>query len=263
MRKIEKQSEPTALTNYRNEQKKNQIALNFENLPAEVKEVIKKSLLEEQGYICCYCMQRIEADKMKVEHFFTQTSSKKSKDIKNQELVLDYHNLLGACEGNQKHNVKAKHHCDTCKGGDDFNDSFKSPANKDFNLKISYVEVKSQRPFEEGKIFIKSADFQVEFDCNKIKCNVCKKENDRFVCHHREASLNLNEIDIIKRRHRIWKGVTDELSKVSKKDTWSPRKVQELIEKYQTKKDGKYLEFCEMVVFLLKKRFKNELEKNS
>ncbi|TAH17751.1 MAG: TIGR02646 family protein [Cytophagales bacterium] len=253
MRKIEKQSEPTALTNYRNEQKKNKLALNFENLPADVKAIIKKSLLEEQGYLCCYCMKKIEYDTMKVEHFKTQNQ--------NQELVLDYHNLLGACEGNQKHNDKAKHHCDTCKGGDDFNDSFKSPASKDFNLKISYVEVRSQKTYEEGKMLIKSADFQVEFDCNKIKCDECKKENDKVFCHHKEASLNLNEIDIIKKRYRIWKGVTDELSKASKKETWSPRKAQELIEKYQTKKEGKYPEFCEMVVFLLKKRFKNELEK--
>lgn len=36
------------------------------------KEELRESLLKEQGHICCYCMQRIKKDKMKIEHWRSQ-----------------------------------------------------------------------------------------------------------------------------------------------------------------------------------------------
>ena len=35
----------------------------------EARTELKESLLKEQGYLCAYCMARIDKDHMKVEHF--------------------------------------------------------------------------------------------------------------------------------------------------------------------------------------------------
>lgn len=58
---------------------------------------LRDSLLNEQGYICCYCMNRIIADEknigMKIEHWASQKH--------HAYRQLEYANLLGACMGNE------------------------------------------------------------------------------------------------------------------------------------------------------------------
>jgi uncharacterized protein (TIGR02646 family) len=100
MKKIIKQSEPRSLVEHRS-----QANANYDNYPE--KDDLRKSLLKEQGYICCYCMSRIKLDEMKIEHWQPQT-----KYISRQ---LDYKNLLGACMGNQGARPQNQH-CDTRKG---------------------------------------------------------------------------------------------------------------------------------------------------
>lgn len=76
------------------------------------KEELRKSLLEEQGYICCYCMKRIPEltfPYMKVEHFKCQEDFR--------ELKITYTNLFGACNGNERQ-PKIKQTCDTKKGNE-------------------------------------------------------------------------------------------------------------------------------------------------
>ena len=62
-------------------------------MPKEVKEKLRTSLLEEQGYICAYCMKKLEDDfsKVKIEHYIAR----------NEENQLDYNNLLAVCKGNE------------------------------------------------------------------------------------------------------------------------------------------------------------------
>ena len=98
---IKKKSEPHSLTTY-----KKTINASFDNQPSKVKEDLRKSLLEEQGYICAYCMKRIEesAD-IKIEHY----------EARNSTNELSYKNLLAVCKGN-KGSSKERQTCDTKKG---------------------------------------------------------------------------------------------------------------------------------------------------
>lgn len=98
---IKKKSEPHSLTTY-----KKTINASFDNQPSKVKEDLRKSLLEEQGYICAYCMKRIEesAD-IKIEHY----------EARNRTNELSYKNLLVACKGNEG-SSKERQTCDTKKG---------------------------------------------------------------------------------------------------------------------------------------------------
>lgn len=94
---IRKGKEPPALIRY----KKKKFA-HYEGMPREVKEAVKKSLLAEQGYLCAYCMRRITADTMTIEHYNCQS------DITEHE-ALDYRIMLAVCLGNrgtQSHKVK-------------------------------------------------------------------------------------------------------------------------------------------------------------
>ena len=97
MKQIIKSAEPKLLINHRASQ-----FSSFDNIPFDTKEDLRKSLLTEQGHICCYCLKRIpekiEKDgrisyEMKVEHFQCQENF--------GGLQLNYSNLLGACTGNE------------------------------------------------------------------------------------------------------------------------------------------------------------------
>ena len=81
---IKKRQEPDSLREHRNTP-----GADFDGLD---KTQLRRSLLQEQGYICAYCMKRIrEDDKVKIEHYKART--------KENELV--YQNLLAVCDGNE------------------------------------------------------------------------------------------------------------------------------------------------------------------
>lgn len=64
---------------------------------------LKQALLTEQGYICCYCMNGIKVENLKVEHY-------KPRSIY-PALKMEYTNLFAACKGN----FCTEKHCDTKK----------------------------------------------------------------------------------------------------------------------------------------------------
>lgn len=75
------------------------------------KKELRKSLLEEQGYLCAYCMKRIrKAEDIKIEHY----------SARNTDNQMDYQNLLAVCTGGQTDNRERvqsdRFTCDSCKG---------------------------------------------------------------------------------------------------------------------------------------------------
>jgi uncharacterized protein (TIGR02646 family) len=61
----------------------------------KVRNDVKRDLLDEQGYICCYCQNRINLDeKTQIEHFIPRSSDPTK--------MFDYDNLLASCDGGQK-----------------------------------------------------------------------------------------------------------------------------------------------------------------
>lgn len=61
----------------------------YDDLPPEVKQLIKQRLLAEQGYLCCYTGIRIDENRSHIEHLKPQALCQEHEDI-------DYHNLLAA-----------------------------------------------------------------------------------------------------------------------------------------------------------------------
>ncbi len=61
-------------------------------------EELKKQLVEDQGYICCYCGQGIDSDeKTSIEHVEAKS--------KHKELTFDFNNLLASCNGGTKNKI--------------------------------------------------------------------------------------------------------------------------------------------------------------
>lgn len=91
MLKVNKKSEPAEFTKYKS---KNKI-INWDSFNAEIKQVLKQYLLEEQENSCCpYCEIEISLYNSQIEHI-------KPKD-KFPELLIDYNNLIACCLENKR-----------------------------------------------------------------------------------------------------------------------------------------------------------------
>jgi len=156
LKRIIKDKEPPKLIEYRNKFSKEE--LQNEDLYSDFpykdkascetdKNNLRKILLENQGYICCYCMSRINCQNSKIEHFKPQT--------KYRELQLSYKNLFVACKGGEG---SKEQFCDTKKGDKELN-------------KINLLEsienfIKYKKSFESVTIY--SDDKQIDLDLNEI-----------------------------------------------------------------------------------------------
>ena len=69
------------------------------------KRCVRISLVDEQGYICAYCMGKIDADDCSIEHYISQTkhddSSYTEQEHRDQSLL--YSNMSGVCINNGEH----------------------------------------------------------------------------------------------------------------------------------------------------------------
>ena len=104
---------------------------------------LKDSLLKEQGYLCAYCMARIDEGHMRVEHFKPRSHY--------PDDTFTYGNLLACCQGK----TQGESHCDTSKGDDE--------------IKLSPLEPScvNTLSYESGTGKIKSSDpdYDRELDC--------------------------------------------------------------------------------------------------
>jgi uncharacterized protein (TIGR02646 family) len=211
MKQINKGKEPTSLLEHRKK-----THANYDNYSE--KDDLRESLVKEQGYICCYCMQRISpnAENMKIEHHQPQK--------KYPHKQLDYQNLLASCKGNDGGPKHLPRHCDTSKGEQEITIN---PADKSRNCE-ALIKYKSN-----GVIY--SEDPTINKELNQI--------------------LNLNTPTLVINRKAIIDQVKKEIIKIKgRKSTWSYSDIKTKIQKYESKMNGKYRPFCQIVIYFLKKR---------
>ena len=108
MIEIKKGKEPPELIAYR----KTEYAT-YGNMPKEVHDAVLKSLIQEQGNLCAYCMCRIPQEKKKpsatIEHWNPQSKT-------SNNTALDYRNMLAVCSGNRGCRSKKDMTCDAKRG---------------------------------------------------------------------------------------------------------------------------------------------------
>ncbi|MFS8064899.1 MAG: retron system putative HNH endonuclease [Byssovorax sp.] len=106
MRWIQKGPEPAELTEYKG-------AANVDWKPTYAgldKGPIRRALILEQGYLCCYCGGPVggRPDDCHVEHFVAQSTT-------DEKLRLEYTNMLASCQGTDGR-TRVPEHCGQARG---------------------------------------------------------------------------------------------------------------------------------------------------
>lgn len=206
MIKINKGHEPLAWT-----QKKETPGFTlYEPIPK-----LRDALLKEQGYICAYCMRRIPVTKR--DPNTTETS--KIEHIKcrefNQDLQLDYDNMVICCSGN----LNNKPHCD------------KSKDNADISFDLFKPFLQNSISYSSKSGLIKSSNPVWNNEMNNI--------------------LNLNHSLLTYNRKEALEGVIKRLDK----KRWTPAEVRNELQKWENlDRSGKYKQYCGIIISFLKKK---------
>ncbi len=187
---------------------------------------LRQSLLKEQGYICCFCMKSIEDNNetTKIAHIFPQNplSDEDKEKVKQENLDLDYNNMLAACDGGKGQSPHLQH-CDT-KQGNTILKINPADAIRDCEKLIDY------KP--SGTIYSKNPD--VEYDLNQ--------------------TLNLNEENLKNRRKDAYDAVLKRLERKYPKKSFSKKSIEKEIENYSQLKNGRYAPYCQYVIYFLRKK---------
>jgi uncharacterized protein (TIGR02646 family) len=213
VRNIKKGAEPKSLARHRCNQ--NATYANY----AE-KDDLRKSLVAEQGGICCYCMQRIRFDdkeektkiEMKIEHWRSQDGY--------PQFQLDYQNLLGACMGAEGQPGRQQH-CDTRKGKKDLS---LNPAADDVERSIHFLG--------DGRVSSDDALFDAQLnDVLNLNADLLIRSRKQVLDAFRQSSMDKKATNAdLERQLRNWNG-----------------------------DNGGTLEpFCQVVVYYLKKKLRKK-----
>jgi uncharacterized protein (TIGR02646 family) len=221
MKNIIKGKEPKSLTEYRCQQEGKTYSRVIFDSYLDKNTILKKQLLDDQGYICCYCMQRIKHEpSTKIEHF---------KPISlYPENTLDYSNLFVACNGITKigEGKQKIRHCDTSKGDCENKQKYSGLIDYNSLIKLSECEEYIVGYGVGGDIKYKP---------------LIKREIENI--------LNLNNSILMRNRKMVWKAVSKIII------TNQARKIPNIINKYKNKdKQGKYKPYCQMILYFLEKK---------
>jgi len=207
---IQKGKEPKSLTTYKKEK--------YAYFDGCNKADIRKNLLQEQGYLCAYCMRRIDEKHMKIEHWYPE-------DRLTEQEKLDYSNMLGVCEG----------HLDGQKGTFDTCDAHKG------NHLIT-VDPRDINMIKKIKYRTKSGEIY---------------SDDPTIHHDLDITLNLNKNGhlLSENRKAVLDEVILKLSKERSKGNWNRRMLQAMKTKYkQCNSKGMKKEYAGIVLWYLDKK---------
>lgn len=195
---------------------------------------LKKSLLEEQGYLCCYCEKRIGtnmyATDCDIEHFMPRHPDKRYLTAVEcavcENAQLDYQNIMVSCKGEPQDWID---HC-----------NHKKDNWFDFKTCIAPTDKKIEELFGysiDGKIY--------PIDGN---------QSGREMQEH----MNLNS-DILKRQRREAYITVLELEFDDEELLDDIVYINETIQEYRGMHQGKYYPFCSMITYCLEHFFKKEV----
>lgn len=207
---IQKKKAPDSLTAYRKQP--------FAYFDGCKKEDIRECLLKEQGYLCAYCMRRIDKGHMKIEHWHPED------DLTELE-KLEYSNMLGTCIGHIEGQKGKEDTCDTHKGNTFIT---VNPCNKNTLRKIKY---------RSGTGEIYSEDPEIQKDLNE--------------------TLNLNSRGhrLPQNRKEKLGAVINELVRKMPQGQWTKEKLKTFLEDYSKMDNGgRKTEYLGIIQWYLERR---------
>lgn len=225
MRYIKKGMEPRSLTKYKLQSNAYYDGCN--------KADIRKKLLEDQGYLCAYCMRRISDGNlsdgglvhMKIEHWLPESQCSEAEK-------LDFKNMLAVCMGN----AGKPYDCTTC-------DTHRQNKYLKINPLDKYLIQKIKYHTRTGEIY--SDDAQINDDLNN--------------------TLNLNyegpDFSLCLNRRNVLEACLEKMNK-KRKDRpgdWNQSVLRKMLGYYESKdNEGKYKEYSGIIIWYLKARLKSD-----
>ena len=190
---------------------------------------LRKLLLEQQGYICCYCMNIISCNYSKIEHYKPQS--------KFRILQVNYNNLFIACCGRtidkkkyqtcdtyeeKVNKVYDERFCDTCKDNEEL---------KYIDL-LSNIE-KNIKYDKYGVIYSENKNIDDELNnILNLNCKTLKKQ--------RQETLDRLKVQL---RHKGYKKSI----------------LEHYLKQYKNRdSSNKFAPYCEMIVYFLTKTLKSK-----
>lgn len=190
---------------------------------------LKKSLLKEQGFICCYCEKQIgQHSNLKdcdIEHFMPRHPDKRFLSAEEcaicEDAQLTYANLFASCKGEL---ADCADHC-----------NHKKDNWFDFKVCISPSDSRINGVFGfklSGKIYVVNP-----------------------IVQEMEKHLNLNSYVLEEQRKVAFETVME--TEFEDEDLLEDKDyVETIIEDYDNMQGGKYAEFCSMITYCLRKYYR-------
>ncbi|MEI6327659.1 MAG: hypothetical protein WCP16_00390 [Pseudanabaena sp. ELA645] len=234
MKHIKKRQEPQSLNDRRNDP---------DTAKYKAQKDWQSQLLEEQGYICAYCMGRIRLNHkdgkagMQIEHYISRQLSKE------RSLNLDLHwlNMLGVCNGK----TGKKDHCDQSQG---------KTNEQGILVKgkvIGSVELNVLNPLD----ITKSERIITYSVFGDILPNTQDENLRQKIIEDLDYILNLNDEKL-----RDYRAEAIDLAKKNLKDkyptgNWTLQQIENEIQDWKSKdKNGMYRPFCQAAIWWLEKK---------
>jgi uncharacterized protein (TIGR02646 family) len=202
-----------------------------------IRDEVLTSLLEEQGYICAYCMQKLKLENSTIEHIVGQNYTKYGLEL-GKENQINYDNLLAVCEGKS---CKDNLHCDKSRAiYQKYRPLYANPLENRLiqNIKFS----------EKGLIYYK--DFVEIEEIVKLK-NDNELDEDSNIKYDLQKVLNLNCDNLKSKRINL----INALKRFTKNWSNQDRIKKELV-KYSCKSKNQYEELTQVAIYFLSKRLK-------
>lgn len=210
----------------------------FEKLP---KDTIRKNLLEEQHYLCAYCMKRIENNPL---HTVIEHLTPLSKD---KEKSLDYQNMAAVCKGGADIEIAEGEKRILCCDGSkhDGDDLLLSPYDERMMKEICY--------YSDGKIYFRGSGNwskhnkeKIEHEINNILCLNGKQKKD--------GSVQDTATQLLKGRRDAYEQAESIIRRLSKKRSLTSERLLKEMKAIRTSE--KRREYAGVLLFVLERKYR-------
>lgn len=203
-----------------------------------IRDEVLISLLEEQGYLCAYCMKEITLKNSSIEHIIGQNYIENNVEI-GKENQINYDNFLAVCDGKS---CKDNLHCDKNRANYQKNRPlFATPLQNRIMQNIKFSE--------KGMIYYK--EFLEIEEIGKLK-NHNELDEDSNIKYDLQEVLNLNCENLKQKRTSL----INVLKRLTNNGS-NQERVKKELDKYSSKSNSKYKELSQVAIYFLGKKLKS------
>ncbi len=174
MKRVLKGTEPASFTDWKSSAN-DEWTPTYPTLQNPQKRYLHAALLQEQGFLCCYCGREIEAATSHIEHFRPQENF--------EDLALDYQNLFASCLRETKPGNPL--HCGHRKGNWFEETLHISPLSDQCELRFRYLQNGEIQPADSADLpaakMIEILALDIAYLTNRRRDTIRRLFDDEFI----------------------------------------------------------------------------------